>query len=1099
MIEESLFAAALERPTAADRRAFLREACAGDEALRQRLERLLAAHERTLGILDQPAVPPGSLGDTDGSPLGREIHHGPRAGTVVAGRYKLLEEIGTGGMGTVWVAEQTQPVRRKVALKLIKSGMDSKSVMARFDAERQALALMDHPNIAKVLDGGVTEGGRPFFVMEYVKGVPLTQYCDDARLGIAERLALFVPICQAVQHAHTKGIVHRDLKPSNILVCLYDGHPVPKVIDFGLAKAMRQPLTELTLHTAHDVMLGTPLYMSPEQAELNNLDVDARTDIYALGVILYELLTGTTPLERQRFKEAAWHELLRLIREEDPPRPSARLSGSASLPSVAAQRQLDPSRLTRLVRGDLDWIVMKCLEKDRSRRYDTASALASDIRRHLADESVEACPPSATYRLGKFARRHRWSMSAGVVFLALLIVGVVAATWGMIQSDRARKAEAARADAESKAAAEAQRRLRDIEKASEILVSVFTDIDPNTEEKEGRPLRAVLADRLTHAADQLEGDAVGDRLLVAGLQTRLGESLLNLGMIPRAIPLLEKARATRAASLGAEHPDTLFSTDILAASYRQAGQLDRAVPLLEEMVRVRKAKMGPDHPDTLTSMNYLATGYRAAGKTDEAVRLNEETVKLREAKLGRDHPETLASMNGLAVSYRAAGKTDEALRLFEEVLRLRRAKLGPTHPETLVSMNNLGSGYQDAGKLERALPLYEEVLTRVKALLGPDHPNTLTCMANLASAYRAAGKTDQAIQLHEEALRLRKAKLGPDHPDTLGSMTSLGTAYLAAKRPDRAIPLFEESYERLRTKLGPDHPDTLISMNGLAAGYRDAGQLDRAIPLMEETLKLRRAKLGVDHPQTLNSMNVLARGYLAAGKLDEALPLLEETLELRESKLGADHPDTLFSKSNLAEGYRDSGQMDRALRLLREATAAIEANRFNHPGSGEIVDNLARALEQSKQPGEAEVWRRKWMAVVKDRNGAESPGYAAALSSLGANLLLQEKWADAESSLRESLALLEKAEPDAWPTSNARSLLGDALLGQEKYAEAEPLLIQGYEGLNAREAQIPRPARGRVAEAGERLVRLYEAWGRPEKAAEWRAKLPNRSDDKPGA
>jgi WD40 repeat protein/serine/threonine protein kinase len=349
-----------------------------------------------------------------------------RIGMVVAGRYKFLEQIGVGGMGTVWVAEQTQPVRRKVALKLIKAGMDSKTVLARFEAERQALALMDHPNIAKVLDGGTTENGRPYFVMEYVKGIPLTKYCDDARLSIAERLALFMPVCHAVQHAHQKGIIHRDLKPSNILVCLYDGVPLPKVIDFGLAKAMHQSLTEHTLHTAHGTMMGTPLYMSPEQAELNNLDVDTRTDIYSLGVILYELLTGTTPLERKRFKEAALQEMLRLIKEEEPPRPSMRLSGSGSLPTVAAQRKLEPAKLTRLVRGDLDWIVMKALEKERGRRYETANGLSRDIQRYLSDEAVEACPPSRSYRLRKFARKNRAVLLTAAALLMLGGVAIVA-------------------------------------------------------------------------------------------------------------------------------------------------------------------------------------------------------------------------------------------------------------------------------------------------------------------------------------------------------------------------------------------------------------------------------------------------------------------------------------------------------------------------------------------------------------------------------------------------------------------------------------------------------------------------------------------------
>jgi tetratricopeptide (TPR) repeat protein len=436
---KELFFAALDLSDRQARQAFLEREC-GDEAdLRQRLEVLLKAHDDPASVLDQPLSAEGPA---------TAAYHGQAedVGAVIAGRYKLLEQIGEGGMGTVWVAEQTQPVRRKVALKLIKPGMDSKTVLSRFEAERQALALMDHPNIAKVLDGGTTESCRPFFVMEYVKGVPFNRYCDDAHLSVAQRLVLFVPICQAVQHAHQKGIIHRDLKPSNILVCLYDGKPVAKVIDFGLAKAMHQPLTEHTLYTAHGVLMGTPLYMSPEQAELNNLDVDTRTDIYALGVILYELLTGTTPLEKQRFKEAAWHEMLRLIKEEEPQRPSARLSGSGSLPTVAAQRQLEPVKLTRLVRGELDWIVMKCLEKDRSRRYDTANGLARDVEHYLADELVEAQPPSAGYRFRKFVRRNKGRVvAAGLVaaMLFLLIGLIVYGTWWAERQSAERRQEQA--------------------------------------------------------------------------------------------------------------------------------------------------------------------------------------------------------------------------------------------------------------------------------------------------------------------------------------------------------------------------------------------------------------------------------------------------------------------------------------------------------------------------------------------------------------------------------------------------------------------------------------------------------------------------------
>src|SRR5580704_1127967 len=393
------------------------------------------------------SVPQQPLPSPDSTVIGERVSE--QAGALI-GPYKLMEQIGEGGFGLVFVAEQQKPVRRRVALKVVKPGMDTRDVIARFDAERQALALMDHPNIARVLDAGATDSGRPYFVMELVHGIPITDYCNQNQLTPRERVELFVSVCQAVQHAHQKGIIHRDIKPSNVLVTSHDGRPMVKVIDFGVAKALHQPLTDKTIYTRFAQMIGTPLYMSPEQAEMSGSDVDTRSDIYSLGVLLYELLTGTTPFDKKRLAQIAYDELIRIFREEEPPKPSTRLSRSTdSLPAIAAQRKTEPARLSKMFRGDLDWITMKALEKDRTRRYETANGLARDVERYLNDEPVEACPPSTGYRLKKLARRHRAALATVSAFAAVLIAAVIVSTWLAIEANRAKR-EALRAQADER-------------------------------------------------------------------------------------------------------------------------------------------------------------------------------------------------------------------------------------------------------------------------------------------------------------------------------------------------------------------------------------------------------------------------------------------------------------------------------------------------------------------------------------------------------------------------------------------------------------------------------------------------------------------------
>jgi serine/threonine protein kinase len=463
---EVIFFAALEKTTAEERAAYLDAACGDDSNLRRRVERLLAAHPQVGSFLEPPAqekVNPASSPAGEKAPTNLDLADtssyagsSERVGSVIASKYKLLQTLGEGGMGAVFMAQQTAPVKRLVALKLIKLGMDSKQVLARFEAERQALALMDHPNIAKVLDAGATDSGRPFFVMELVKGVPITRFSDERQLSPRERLELFIPVCQAIQHAHQKGIIHRDIKPTNVLVALYDDRPVPKVIDFGVAKAAGSQLTDASLATGFGAVVGTPEYMSPEQAQLNQLDIDTRSDVYGLGVLLYELLTGTTPIDRKRLGQQALLEILRVIREEEPPRPSARLSTSEALASIAATRRTEPAKLAKLIRGELDWIVMKCLEKDRSRRYETANGLARDVERYLHDEVVEAQPPSAGYRLRKFMRKHRTALTTAASILLLLLASVAVISWALVQATWA-----GRQKAQALTVAEEQRRTAD--------------------------------------------------------------------------------------------------------------------------------------------------------------------------------------------------------------------------------------------------------------------------------------------------------------------------------------------------------------------------------------------------------------------------------------------------------------------------------------------------------------------------------------------------------------------------------------------------------------------------------------------------------------
>jgi serine/threonine protein kinase len=665
MSESAIFAAAVRLP--ADRRAaYLDQACGTNADLRREVEFLLRAHDATGNFLpDQPAR-------FEGMTVGETITERP--GTMI-GPYKLMEQIGEGGMGLVFVAEQQQPVRRKVALKIIKPGMDTRDVIARFEAERQALALMDHPNIARVLDAGSTDGGRPFFVMELVKGVPITSYSDEQQLAARERLELFISVCQAVQHAHSKGIIHRDLKPTNILVAPHDGVPVVKVIDFGIAKAIGQQLTDKTIYTRFTQMIGTPLYMSPEQAEINALDVDIRSDVYSLGVLLYELLTGTTPFDKGRFAIEGYDEIRRIIKEEEPPRPSTRISTmGASLTSVASQRKIEPGKLSALVKGDLDWIVMKALEKDRSRRYETASALAADVRRFLAAEPIEARPPSPWYRFGKLARRNKVALTTAALVAAALLVGIVISTWQAIRANRS-EALAARAEAVAKQQRDAARaaeaealRERDRARGAEqrasieqqnaeaalefLLADVLDRASPFSEPNRDLTVRALL----DQAANRLEENKTMPPLVKATILQTIGAVYLGLGEYKEAERHLIEAYALQQKHSDQSDADTLTTAFNLAELYWFRSDYAQAEPLYEQVIAGRTRLFGEEGRDTLLATNGLGHLYAFRDEPERAVPLLRKALETSRRLYGRHDLATLTLSRSLANAYLIDGQ-----------------------------------------------------------------------------------------------------------------------------------------------------------------------------------------------------------------------------------------------------------------------------------------------------------------------------------------------------------------------------------------------------------------------------------------------------------
>ncbi len=869
--EVELFITALELPTPEERRAYVRGASKDNDELYERVLALMESHDQSLGPLD---IPPTEFDNTN------TIYHSNEGLGQQIGAYKLLEVIGEGGMGTVYMAEQTEPVKRRVALKLIKTGMDTRQVVARFEAERQALALMDHPNIAKVHDAGATDAGRPYFVMELVKGKPITEFCDEQRLDTESRLKLFQKVCQAVQHAHQKGIIHRDLKPSNVMVAMYDDQPVPKVIDFGVAKATGDGLTGQTMFTRFGQIVGTLEYMSPEQAQFNNLDIDTRSDIYSLGAILYELLSGEPPFEREKIKSQALDETLRMIREDEPTKPSTKLSGTDRTAKVASNRKLSPEKLGAILRGDLDWVVMKALEKDRTRRYETASALAADVGRFLDNEPVSACPPSTLYRLRKFARRNKFAFTSA----SLITVGLVALIVGL---GVANNMISQREQQKQNALDLAEQRLSTLVMGNEIITAIFADLNIDEIRNGTDSLEGILGSRLINAGKQLTIDAVGDPLIVAKMQNQLGDSLFSLGFVDEALELYEKSWASRRNLLGANHQDSIESAISISSCYGYKGQAELSLSMLEEVLVLASHNLGAGHKWTLQCMSDIAVCQSKLGKWDKAIPMYEKSLTLEKTYLGEDDPQTVRTMGNLASCYCKAGRLDEGLDLFERVLVRMKAKFGADHKATLKYMRDWAGAYREAGELNKALSLLEETLKLQKAKLPSDHPELLETVNAIAATYWSMGQLDKSVPLFEDLLSRQEGRLGRDHPDVLRTIGNLAVNYRDAGRVTEAVPLLEEVYGSTKQTRLFQFSNTGLT---LLHTYAVAGMVGPAKALAKELVNDLRMRIVPNSLEFAHSLAFIGEELVSVEAYAEAEPLLEECLEIRERMIPDDWP-----------------------------------------------------------------------------------------------------------------------------------------------------------------------------------------------------------------
>ncbi len=813
------------------------------------------------------------------------------------GAYRLIRQLGEGGMGEVWLAEQLDPVRREVALKLIKPGLGSREVLARFESERQALERMDHPAIARVLDAGSTADGRPYFVMELVDGEPITGYCDRRRLPVRARLELFGEVCAGVQHAHLKGIIHRDLKPSNVLVREVDGRPAAKIIDFGIARAVDTQLNEETLLTQLGELVGTPGYMSPEQAAMDTLDIDTRTDVYSLGVLLYELLAGSLPHDPGELRQAGLMEMRRRILEEEPPLPSTRV-GTAGGPTTAAaaNRRTEPPSLRRQLRGDLDWITMRALEKDRARRYGSPSELAADIARHLRSEPVSAGPPSVAYRAGKFVRRHRVGVAVAGGLLATLVVFAATMT---VQAERIARE---RDRAESEAA-----------KARAVNEFMRETLGAASPWQQGHDV--TVAEALESAVTKVAPSFAGQPEIEGAVRHTLGDTYQLLGRYDEAEPQLEQALALQVRELGPEHPETLETRADLAELAWRRSDFELAERRSRELLELNRHRGGEGGAEAAQTQQFLAQVLLDAGQYEAAAQEVEAALELSVRIHGEQSLPValvLQTQGALLQNWKAdyAGAEEVARR----EIAIRRAVQGEAALDLAYPLNNLAVCVMQQGRNEEAIPIFEETIAIQRRWMGDSHPDIAESLENLGGVYYRLGQHKRTLDLLDEVIAMRRSALGEDSAAVARTLVNMAAVLRQAGEKEKAEAILRDAVGRMERAYGPEHSDVASTHRSLGWVLGDLGRLDEAEAELRTALAIAERAFPADSPSLGGYQQALGNVLVRQGGYAEAEPLLLAAHQSHSAAYGPDNPRTAGTASSLVSLYEAWGRPAEAAR-----------------------------------------------------------------------------------------------------------------------------------------------------------------------------------------